>query len=238
MKKTAPANRHRGPILAAALALGAASAANAQDTRTLPSDAYEQPRHSVVLSVGNAELRRYEPMLLAEVSVQGERNAAARDGFRLLARYIFGGNQRRESISMTAPVLQAPREAEGERIAMTAPVMQAPAGIAAEGAQRWTVAFMLPSTYTLDTLPRPLDGRVQFRTAPGEHRAAVRFSGFSTASNLGEHREQLLAFVRERGWQMLGEPVVAFYDDPFTLPWNRRNEWWVAVEVKEAGPAG
>jgi hypothetical protein len=184
----------------------------------LPSDAYEQPRHRVVQREGAAELRQYEPMLLAEVSVPGERNAAAGDGFGLLARSIFGGSQLRESIAMTAPVIQAPA-----------------AATPAEGAvPRWTVAFMLPSSYTLDTVPRPLDERVQFRFVPGEHRAALRFSGFSTAANLEQHREQLLAFVHQRGLVMLGEPAMAFYDDPFTLPWNRRNEWWVAVQA----PAG
>jgi hypothetical protein len=216
-----------------AMAASSEPAAPRPAAGNLPSDAYEQPRHRVVLSQGAAELRAYEPMLLAEVSVQGERNAAAREGFKLLARYIFGGNTRRESIAMTAPVIQAAHSSEGERIAMTAPVMQAPA-TAADGAPRWTVAFMLPSTYTLDTVPRPQDERVQFRVAPGEYRAAVRFSGFSTVSNLQQHREQLLAFVRERGLVMLGEPAMAFYDDPFTLPWNRRNEWWVAVQP----PAG
>jgi hypothetical protein len=235
MPSHSPSTHSPRLLLATAVSLGAATAAAQERAGSLPSDAYEQPRHRVVLSAGNAELRQYEPMLLAEVSVEGERNAAAREGFKLLARYIFGGNQRQQSIAMTAPVIQTPGAGPSERIAMTAPVMQAPAGPAAEGgAQRWTVAFMLPSSYTLDTLPRPLDERVQFRLAAGEQRAAVRFSGFSTAANLGQHREQLIAFVRERGWQMLGEPVVAFYDDPFTLPWNRRNEWWVAVQV----PAG
>lgn len=207
----------------------------ATPARTLPSDAYEQPRHRVLLQQGAAELRAYEPMLVAEVTVPGERDAAARAGFRLLARYIFGGNSRRESIAMTAPVIQATRpaaaEAGGERIAMTAPVMQAPAAAGTGGEPGlWTVAFMLPSSYTLDTVPRPQDERVQFRVVPGELRAALRFSGFSTVANLERHREQLLAFVQERGLVMRGEPAMAFYDDPFTLPWNRRNEWWVAVE--------
>lgn len=231
-----PGPRRSARALALTLALAAGAACAQADgtasARTLPSDAYEQPRHRVVLQRGAAELRAYEPMLLAEVSVQGERDSAARDGFRLLARYIFGGNQRRESIAMTAPVIQAAQPPKGERIAMTAPVIQAPAADGtAEGPPRWTVAFVLPASYTLESVPLPQDERVQFRVLPAEHRAALRFSGFSTADNLARHRELLLAFVREQGLVMRGEPALAFYDDPFTLPWNRRNEWWVAVRT-------
>jgi hypothetical protein len=48
-------------------------------------------------------------------------------------------------------------------------------------------------------------------------------------SNLESHKTQLLAFVAKRNLQATSTPMTAFYDDPFTLPWNRRNEWWVAV---------
>ncbi|TAG80996.1 MAG: heme-binding protein, partial [Betaproteobacteria bacterium] len=61
-------------------------------------------------------------------------------------------------------------------------------------------------------------------------RVAIVFDGLSTKSNLGTHRELLEAFVKERGLKTKGEYTVAFYNDPFTLPWNRRNEWWVAIE--------
>jgi SOUL heme-binding protein len=214
------------PLIAAALFAASTAPALANDARPLPSDAYEQPRHSVVERAGAIELRRYEPMLLAEVQVQGERSAAIREGFKLLAGYIFGGNSGQQSIAMTSPVTQSSRA--GEQIAMTSPVTQS------ANDRGWVVAFMMPSRYTLDTLPKPKSERVQFRVAPAEYRAAVRFSGFSTESNLLSHRTQLLDWVQARGLELRGEPVAAFYDDPFTLPWNRRNEWWVSV----AAPVG
>lgn len=212
------------PLMAAVLLSAAPAFAN--DAKPLPSDAYEQPRHSVVERAGAIELRRYEPMLLAEVQVQGEREKAIREGFKLLAGYIFGGNAGQQSISMTSPVTQSSRA--GEQIAMTSPVTQS----ATE--RGWVVAFMMPSRYSLDTLPKPKNERVQFRVAPAEYRAAIRFKGFSTEANLASHRTQLLDWVQARGLELRSEPVAAFYDDPFTLPWNRRNEWWVSV----APPAG
>lgn len=186
--------------------------------------AIEEPAYKVLQADGAFELRQYEPTLIAQVEVDGEADAARTAGFRLLAGYIFGGNQGQRKIAMTAPVTQAAAPV-GEKIAMTAPVTQT-----AAGPSRWRVSFTMPRAYTLDTLPAPNDARVQFTTVPGEKRAAIRFDGFSTESNLGQHRVKLEAWVRERGLKPVGDYVVAFYNDPFTLPWNRRNEWWVPVE--------
>ncbi|MFN7221592.1 MAG: SOUL family heme-binding protein [Burkholderiales bacterium] len=220
--------------------------------RELPSDKYEQPRHKVLEQVGNIEIREYAPMLMAEVDVTGDRGQAARDGFRILARYIFGGNRGQQSIAMTSPVIQVDRSSSksgeqiamtspvtqversaaprGEQVAMTSPVTQVPSAASdAAGEQRWTFAFIMPSKYTLETLPKPETDRIRFRMAPPEKRVAIRFSGFSTQSNLDKHRAELEAFIASRQLKTVGVPVMAFYDDPFTLPWNRRNEWWVAL---------
>jgi hypothetical protein len=192
--------------------------------------AIEEPKHRVIETVGKIELREYEPALLAEVDVSGERSAAINQGFRILAGYIFGGNQGQAKIAMTAPVTQAPERASsaGEKIAMTAPVTQESVG--SGGETRWRVAFMMPGKYTIETLPKPNDERVKFRVSDPVKRVAIVFDGFSTSSNLGTHREQLETFVKERGLNTKGEYTMAFYNDPFTLPWNRRNEWWVAIE--------
>ena len=186
--------------------------------------AIEEPRHQVLKTDGAFELRQYEPTLVAHVEVEGDASTARNAGFRLLAGYIFGGNQGQRKIEMTAPVTQAAAPA-GEKIAMTAPVTQS-----AAGADRWRVSFMMPRSFTRDTLPVPNDARVQFEVLPGEKRAVVRFDGFSTESNLGRHRALLEAWVQQQGLRPVGDYVSAFYNDPFTLPWNRRNEWWVPVE--------
>ncbi len=197
---------------------------------SLPVMAIEEPKHRVIETVGKIELRDYEPALLAEVEVSGERSAAINQAFRILAGYIFGGNQGQAKIAMTAPVTQAPERATsaGEKIAMTTPVTQESIGAGTE--PRWRVAFMMPSKYTMDTLPKPNDERVKFRVSDPIKRVAIVFDGLSTQSNLGTHRELLEAFVKDRGLKTKGEYTMAFYNDPFTLPWNRRNEWWVAIE--------
>ena len=84
--------------------------------------ATEEPAYAAVLQDGAFEVRDYPALVVAEVDVTGERSEAVTAGFRVLAAYIFGGNTRRQSIDMTAPVINAPGASES--IAMTAPVIQ------------------------------------------------------------------------------------------------------------------
>jgi SOUL heme-binding protein len=115
--------------------------------------AVEEPAFAITLKEGAFELRNYPALVAAEVSVSGDRNKASSSGFRVLAAYIFGANTRRQSIAMTAPVVQA--ETKGESIAITAPVILA----GSPGA--WTVRFIMPSAYSLATLPKPAEARVR-----------------------------------------------------------------------------
>lgn len=219
-----------------------AKSSSSASTDKLPSDKYEQPQYKVIEQIDAIEVREYQPMLMAEVDVEGERSTAINAGFRQLAGYIFGGNTSRTSIAMTSPVTQsdaaaAPAKGGSEKIAMTSPVTLSPIEGAQsqnekspnEKTQRWTVAFMMPSKYTIDTLPKPNNAQIRFRVSAPERRVAIRFSGFSSQSNLAKHRAALETFIATRKLKTIGEPMLAFYDDPFTAPWNRRNEWWVAV---------
>ena len=113
--------------------------------------AIEEPRYEVLAKDGPFELRQYAPTIVAEVTVPGDRDAAVNAGFKALAGYIFGANVPKQKIEMTAPVTQEP----GEKIAMTAPVTQQ-----AKGGE-WIVRFVMPSSWTMKTLPKPVDPRVR-----------------------------------------------------------------------------
>jgi effector-binding domain-containing protein len=183
------------------------------------SEGVEHARYSVASSAGEFEIRDYAPQIVAETSVSGSREAAAREGFRRIARYIFGANRPSRKIEMTAPVEQQ----KGETIAMTAPVIEERAG------GSWTVRFVMPASYTLATLPQPDDSSVRLATVPGRRMAAVRFSGLVDDADLETQKARLLDFVAKQGLAARGEPTYAFYDPPWTLPFDRRNE--VLVEI-------
>jgi hypothetical protein len=213
------------PALVAA-ALVAASPVKAQET--MPKMMYkstETPSYSVVQELGAAEVRSYAPRIVAEVTVQGERSDAINSGFRLLAGYIFGGNEGTAKVAMTSPVAQMP----AEKIAMTSPVAQT----GAQGAGKngpWVVQFTMPSTYTMDSLPKPKNAAIRLTPQPAERQVALRFSGLANTNVLAQKETELRAIADQAGLTLLQGPMYYFYDDPFTLPWNRRNE--VAFVVK------
>ena len=184
--------------------------------------ATEEPAFTVALHEGDFEVRDYPALVVAEVSVAGSRDEASNAGFRLLAGYIFGGNTRRQSIAMTAPVVQA--RATSETIAMTAPVTQS----GGDGA--WIVRFTMPSTYTLETLPTPNDARVRLVPVPPARYAVVRFSGLARPADVERRTATLRAYMERQHLRAAGPPSLARYNPPWTLWFMRRNEVWIPIE--------
>lgn len=148
----------------------------------------EQPDYDVVATDGAIEQRTYAPMMIAEVTVSGEREEAISEGFRLLADYIFGNNTAQQDIAMTAPVQQE----ASQQIAMTAPVQQQ-----ADGNQ-WNVNFIMPSEYTMQTLPRPNNDQVNIREVPAKSFIVIRFAGTTSSDNVREHEKKLLNYSNLR----------------------------------------
>ena len=180
----------------------------------------EEPSYTVERRVGDVEIRRYGSRIAAETTIDANEEAARNEGFRRLARYIFGGNKGSKKIAMTAPVAQE----QGQKIAMTAPV----------AAQRsstgtWVIRFFMPSDKTMDSLPTPNDERVRLVHVPGEQMAVLRFPGLAKPEVVTARTEELLKALRDNGVYAAGEPVTWFYDPPWTIPFRRRNE--VAVSV-------
>jgi len=187
-----------------------------------PAMATEEPKFESVLREGEFELRQYPALVVAEVSVSGERNEAANAGFRLLAGYIFGGNTRRERLPMTVPVVQS--RPTSESMPMTAPVIQ----IADKG--MWTVQFVMPATKTIDTLPVPDDQRVRLRVLPANRVAVVRFSGLAGPDDVVKQTAVLREFIARRELKVAGSVALARYNPPWTLWFMRRNEVMIPVQ--------
>ena len=180
----------------------------------------ERARYKTVERKRNIEIRDYTPMIVAETEVLGDREEAIQRGFRTLADYIFGNNTESRLIAMRAAVTQQPR---GEKIAMTAPVTQQ----AENGG--WTVRFVMPARYTLDTLPEPNNPAVGLKHVEAKRVAAIRFSGVARDASLRRHAQRLEEFLRAKGFRPLSPPAFAFYNPPWTLPFLRRNE--VMIEI-------
>jgi effector-binding domain-containing protein len=181
----------------------------------------EQAQYTVAKNADGYEIRTYASQIVAQTTVEGEYEEALNEGFRIIAGYIFGGNTAKQKVAMTAPVTE---QATSENVAMTAPVM---AGL--EKGPR-TVAFVMPKEYTLDTLPIPNDSRVKLVPMPERTMAVVTFSWYRTTSRVEEMEKKLLELVERDGLTVVGSPIYAGYNAPWTPPWFVRNEVMVEVE--------
>jgi hypothetical protein len=194
-------------------------------TATGTAMAIEEPKYVVLEKTPPFELRSYAPMILAEVQVEGDLDEASSQGFRLIAAYIFGQNQPNEKISMTTPVVVEEQPAKGAKIAMTTPVnIESNAG-------KWTVSFVMPAEYSMESLPKPLNSKVQLRQIPAVKRAVIGFSGFYNENKVAERTLELEEWIKTKNLQAAGVPKFARYNPPWTLPFMRRNE--IMIDVRD-----
>lgn len=160
------------------------------------------------------EIRRYPTYIKAEVTVDARnyRNAVER-GFSALADFIFGNNVTRSKIDMTTPV----QASSAEKIAMTTPVTVTKTG-------QYTVAFIMPAVYTMDSLPIPNNQRIRI-TPVAEHKAAaIRFNGYFNADKITRSQEKLSRWLEEHGLEAEGDFIVAGYNPPWVPGFLARNE--------------
>jgi hypothetical protein len=169
--------------------------------------ALEEPDYEVLLKTDEIEFRRYEPYLVAEVTVSGK--SAGNEAFRVLAGYIFGDNDGDVKMQMTAPV-ESRDVANGEHVYQD-------------------YAFVMEKSYSLDSLPVPNDERIRIRERPSRIVAVREFSGRWSEQNISRHQQDLLDDLRSIGVEITGSPELARYNSPFTPWFLRRNEIVVPV---------
>ena len=168
----------------------------------------EAATYRVERRIGEAEIRAYDPMIRAEVTVDGDAGQARSAGFRKLAGFIFGKNDQKTEVAMTVPVMQAPPT---------------------PGADRWTVSFMMPSRYSLGSLPVPQDRDIRFVETPARRMLCLPVGGRGSDARMDAARDRLLAIARDAGLPVTGDVQYNFYDAPMTPPWKRTND--VAVQI-------
>lgn len=174
------------------------------------SMAIEEPDFTRELKSGDFELRHYQKMIVAETRVSGNMDKASSRGFRKLAGYIFGDNTdasgSSEKISMTAPVILEANEQELTKD------------------NSYWIRFVMPKDYVIDALPSPKNADVVLREVPSRKYAVIRFSGLAAEEKVSQKVEALREWMNEQKLDAQGEPILARYNPPWTLPFMRRNE--------------
>ena len=178
----------------------------------------ESPTYTLEMKEDHFEIRRYPDYILAQVDVESDYDSAVNIGFSILAKYIFGGNKKLKSISITTPVSEEKIKGS-ERIPMAAPVTEE-----ASGEKIHRISFTMPSKYTLKTLPEPDDARIKFKEVKNQKTAVLRFSGRVKKKLAWEKMEEMGKWLEKNNFKLKSNFIVAQYNNPAVPGFFRRNE--------------
>ena len=168
----------------------------------------EEQKYSVILKDQNFEIRFYPSATMATISSDAKTyKELSGSGFRKLAGYIFGGNEDETQIAMTSPVHMNVNDTLS------------------------TMSFVMPSSFTMDNLPKPIDSGVQLSTTDEEYVAVIRFGGFASDQDLKNYSGKLKTILKEKGIVTLGNPRYLGFNPPFQLV-GRRNEIIISIDWK------
>jgi effector-binding domain-containing protein len=171
------------------------------------SSRVEQAEYEVLKKNKKYEIRKYPKHIVAQTVIKGDYMSAMSSGFRVVANYIFGGNAKKQSISMTAPV-----------------------GISSDSTKEESIiSFGMPKKYTLESLPVSNDGRVKIVEVPEKTFAVIRFGGYRSAGKLESMATKLKELLNKDGIRFYDSFSYAGYNAPWTPPWMMRNE--VLIEI-------
>ena len=186
--------------------------------------ATEEPEFKLISEEGEFQIREYDPKIIAQVEVEGDFDEASSRGFKLLADYIFGNNLldgESKKISMTTPVEMSPM---ADNLLMTSSILDDKVN------NKWSINFVMPQEFSLDTLPKPNNSQVNIIEVPKEKYAVIVFSGLVRESSYAEKAELLSNYLEENSFKQQGAIKIARYNPPWTLPFFRRNELMVRID--------
>ena len=172
----------------------------------------ETPAYIVKLADSNFQIRSYDSFITTRVAISGKQNEVLRKGFRPLVRFIGAKERSSEKISMTVPVMQEKTSLEGN----------------------WLVSFSMPSKYSLDNLPKPLNDSLKQQLVPKKLMAVITFNGHATEALLEKKEIELRKWIKDRNLSIVGLAHYYFYNDPTTPGVFRRNEVLLEISAKEA----
>jgi effector-binding domain-containing protein len=190
----------------------------------IPAMATEEPDFKLISEEGDFQIREYEPKIIAQVEVEGNFDEASSKGFKLLADYIFGNNLldgESKKISMTTPVEMTPL---AENLIMTSSIMDDQVN------NKWSINFVMPQEYSLDTLPKPNNSQIDIIEVPSEKYAVIIFSGLVRESSYTDKAKLLSNYFKQNNFEKRGAIKIARYNPPWTLPFFRRNELMVKID--------
>lgn len=151
------------------------------------------------------EFRYYPESVMASVTSNNPTyKGSANKNFRVLAGYIFGGNQSSNKIAMTAPVHMQMENGQS------------------------TMSFVMPEGSNLDNLPKPSSGAIELHNSPEEYVAVLRFGGWASDEKIERKKRELNEQLSQLGIQHQNNFRYLGYNAPWDILF-RRNEIIVGI---------
>ncbi len=199
----------------------------------------EQAQYKLIQKRDGYEIREYPPHLVAQTIVSGNYTQSINDGFRRVANYIFGGNTRKESIAMTAPVFvegmdgDARWDTKKNNSKQSIKKKSIKDNVSKQEGGEGTLSFIMPRSYKLETLPHPNDARVKIIKVPVKKYAVRRFSWYRTEARIARETEKIqLALSRDGARTSSKNVIYAGYNPPWTPPWMTRHEIFIEITTQ------
>ncbi len=167
----------------------------------------QQQPYTVLAQHKGFELRKYPAGIQIETTVGGDFINAGNLGFRPLVQYISGNNSARQSIAMTAPVIQE-----------------------SASASKHMVRFVLPEDMKPSDVPGANSSNVKVIQVPEHLAAAKRFSGSWNQDKFDLEGQKLISELLSSGLETEGNLYFARFDPPWKPGFLKRNE--VLIKVK------
>ncbi len=159
------------------------------------------PDYEVKRQEGKFEVREYPDLSVFSTPLDPERQGSA---FTKLFRVIQGGNERKERIKMTAPVL-------------------------IDKGTRASMSFIVPRETEEQGIPEPTEQNVTVGRRKAERVAVYRFSGRPDEEREEQAKQELQQWMKAQNLKSRGAPTFAYYDAPWIPGPLRRNEVMMRV---------
>ena len=175
--------------------------------RTYTEKAIYNPEYRIISKEKSIEIREYENMNIILTSRKLPYREATYSGFRALASYIFGSNDRSEEIPMTAPVFTSMPDDETINI-----------------------SFVISDEYQINNMPNPISNNIKFRELQLGKVAVITFGLWATSKKINNKKHILEGYLQKHAIDYNSEFLVAQYNSPWILPPFRKNELLVSIK--------
>ena len=135
----------------------------------------ETPEYKIISKHEGFEVRRYSDMVIATTKVQADYKNSTSSGFRRIASYIFGGNDKEMKIAMTAPVI---------------------ADCPSEGLKSYNISFVMPKEHSMKDLPKANISEVSIQKESLGELAVLYFGGWASESRSMGYQKNFQSFLQ------------------------------------------